>query len=316
MYRFILAIVVGLAVAPAVSGQIVRLPETACAEASASGDGFEVAAPSWPSRGVGGGPGAGNGFVAVPGFELLPAYAHREYFYFVPEVSLGVVMPVVIALHGTAGSPSRARTEARVVRDLWTDAANRHGFAVVAPVAGSSLGSWLAPDAPGAAPSDYDMITAVMRQMESRYDIERARRYLWGFSAGGHVAIDLALRPWHEGFGRRQFAAIAINAGTLAGQACRGGTTSECDLALHDAFPRLPLQVMIGDLDPLVAQVVADAPRFRSQGWTNLRDYQLLTFGGGHWVEPTHPQQHWDWLCQYARRLDPIERFRLRPYTP
>ena len=225
-------------------------------------------------------------------------------------------MPVVIALHGTAGSPSRARTEARVVRDLWTGAANRHGFAVVAPVAGSSLGSWLAPDAPGAAPGDYDVVAAVMSQLESRYDIERARRYLWGFSAGGHIALDLALNPWHEGFGRRQFAAIAINAGTLAGQACRGSTTSACDVALRDAFPRLPVQVLIGDLDPLVAQVVADAPRFRSQGWTNLRDYQLLTFGGGHWVEPTHPQQQWDWLCQYARRLDPIERFRLRPYTP
>ena len=296
--------------------QILRLPTSACALASESADGFEAVLDSWPSRGSGGALGAGNAFVSVPGFESDPHFNQREYFYFVPELATPRPLPVVVALHGTAGSPTNARTEARVVRDIWIDAATRYGFAVIAPVAGSTLGSWTAPDAAGARPTDYDVIAAAMAHLESRYDIQRLRRYLWGFSAGGHVGLDVILNPWHEGFDRRNFAAVAINAGALAGLACAGVSTTQCDLALHDAFPRLPLQVIAGDTDPLATRVLQDAPRFRNGGWIDGRNYRLETFAGGHYVQLTHPEQQWLWLCQFSRRLDPIERFRLRPNVP
>jgi poly(3-hydroxybutyrate) depolymerase len=296
--------------------QVVRLPATACAEAGAAGDGFEELALSWPSRGIGGSAGSGNAFVAVPGYASLPAYAHREYFWFVPELPAPAPMPVVVLLHGTAGSPAAARNEARIVRDLWTAAASEHGFALIAPVAGSALGSWLAPDQEGAAPSDYDVIAAALADLESRHDIERARRYLWGFSAGAHVALDLIVNPFHTGFGRRQFAAVAGNAGALAGLACAGLSAVECDAQLRAAFPRLPLQMLVGSSDPLRGHAVADAQRLLAQGWTDQRDYRLVEFTGGHWVDWSHPAAQWSWLCQFARRLDPIERFRLRPSTP
>ncbi len=316
MNQFVFAIVVQLLCAQAVLAQTLRLPSSACAEVGAQGDGFETSTSTWPSLGAGGAVGGGNGFVAVPGFESLPNYGHREYFYFVPELPLGKPMPLVVVLHGTAGSPLRARNEARVVRDVWIDAATRYGFAVLSPVAGGSQGSWVAPTAPADAPTDYDVIAAIVHQFEASHNIERARRYLWGFSSGGHVALDLLINPTHAGFGRRQFAALAVNAGVLAGLACNGSRAANCDSALRSAFPRLPLQVIVGDQDPLIGYAAADAPRFRAQGWTDTRDYQLQTFDGGHWVELTHPERQWQYLCQFSRRLDPIERFRLRPYTP
>jgi len=296
--------------------QIVRLPDAACAAPGSGGDGFEESSPSWPSLGSGGVVGSGSRFIAVPGLEGDPAYGARRYFWFVPTLAVPAPIPLVVLLHGTAGSPSNAQNEARIVRDLWVDTATRHGFAVVAPVAGSSRGSWIVPNAAGDAPTDYDVIAAAVQDLETRHDIERARRYVWGFSAGGHVALDLVLNPLHAGFGRRQFAAVAVNAGTLAGLACAGLTDAECRSALRDAFPRLPIQVVVGDADPLRTHAEGDIGRFLGQGWVVPNTYRHVTFEGGHWVDPAHPDLHWDWLCRFGRRLDPIERFRLRPPVP
>lgn len=304
------------AAAGLVSAQILRLPDAACAEVGEAGDGFESAWPSWPSGGDGGVSGSGDRLIAIPGFESNPAYAQRRYFWFVPEAPRPGPMPLVVALHGTAGTPANAYREARIVRDLWVDAARRHGFAVLSPVAGGSRGSWIAPLAAGDAPTDYDVIAAMIADLESRFDIERARRYLWGFSAGGHVALDLVVNPLHEGFGRRQFAAVGVNAGVLAGLACSGRDDLACRAALAEAFPRLPVQVLVGDGDSLGAHAAADTPRFLGSGWVNDRNYAAATFVGGHWVASDHPDRHWDWLCRFGRVLDPIQRFRLRPRAP
>jgi hypothetical protein len=318
MLRMMLGLVAGalLCAASAASAQILRLPASACAETGEAGDGFETLWPSWASQGVGGVPGSGVRSIAIPGFDSSPAYAQRNYFWFVPEQARPGPMPLVVALHGTAGSPANAYNEARVVRDLWIDAARRHGFAVVSPVAGGNRGSWIAPLAAGDAPTDYDVIAAAVADIEARFDIERARRYLWGFSAGGHVALDLVVNPLHEGFGRRQFAAVGVNAGVLAGLACSGLDDAACRAALRAAFPRLPVQVLVGDADSLGAYATADTPRFLGEGWADGRNHRFQVFAGGHWVGLDHPDRHWDWFCQFGRVLDPIERFRLRPTVP
>ena len=106
------------AVASAAQAQILRLPAAACVELGDSADGFEAAWPSWPSHGSGGVAGSGVRSIAIPGFETLPAYAQRTYFWFVPEQAPAGPMPLVVALHGTAGSPANAYNEARIVRDL------------------------------------------------------------------------------------------------------------------------------------------------------------------------------------------------------
>lgn len=299
-----------------VHAQILRLPDAACAEQGEAGDGFESTWPTWPSLGSGGVAGAGSRVIAVPGFESNPAYAQRTYYWFVPNTLRPGPMPVVVVLHGTAGTPANAYNEARIVRDLWSDAARRHGFAVVSPVAGGSRGSWVAPVAAGDAPTDYDVIAAAVFDLESRFNIERARRYLWGFSAGGHVALDLVVNPLHEGFGRRQFAAVGVNAGVLAGLACSGLDDAACRQALHEVFPRLPVQVLVGDADSLRSYVELDVPRFLGGGWVDARNHVFQVFSGGHWVAFEHPDRHWDWFCRFGRVLDPIQRFRARPTTP
>jgi poly(3-hydroxybutyrate) depolymerase len=304
----------GLAGTPA--AQVLRLPDAACAEIGEAGDGFESGWPSWPSRGTGGITGSGERLFAVPGFESNPAYAQRRYYWFVPTLPGPAPMPLVVVLHGTAGTPANARNEARIIRDIWVDAAHRHGFAVLSPVAGGSHGSWIAPIVAGDAPTDYDLIAAAMADLESRFDIERARRYLWGFSAGGHVALDLVVHPLHDGFGRRQFAAVGVNAGVLAGLACAGLDDAACRDALRETFPRLPLQVLVGDNDSLRSYADADTPRYLGAGWVAARNHAFQTFSGGHWVGLEHPDRHWDWFCQFGRVLDPIERFRARPNTP
>jgi poly(3-hydroxybutyrate) depolymerase len=300
----------------AAQAQTLRLPAAACAELGESADGFETAWPSWPSRGSGGVAGSGVRSIAIPGFETLPAYAQRNYFWFVPESLPAGPIPLVVTLHGTAGSPVNAYNQARIVRDLWVDAARRHGFAVLSPVAGGSHGSWIAPLASGDAPTDYDVIAAAMADLESRFDIERARRYLWGFSAGGHVALDVVINPLHDGFGRRQFAAVGVNAGVLSGLACNGLDDAGCRLVLRQTFPRLPVHVLVGDADGLRTYAESDVPRFLGEGWVDARNYRYEEFAGGHWVGLDHPDRQWDWLCQFGRLLDPIQRFRLRPTVP
>lgn len=316
--RWLVRLAAGLLVTVSLhaNAQILRLPAAACAEPGDSGDGFESELPTWPSLGTGGLAGSGSRVIAVPGFASNPAYAQRTYFWFVPEPLRPGPLPLVVALHGTAGSPANAYNEARVVRDLWVDAARRHGFAVLSPVAGGNRGSWVAPLTAGDAPTDYDLIAAAMADLESRYNIERARRYLWGFSAGGHVALDLVVNPLHDGFGRRQFAAVAVNAGVLAGLACAGLDDATCRIALRDAFPRLPVQVLVGENDSLRPYAEADTPRFLGEGWVASRNHAFQTFSGGHWVGLDHPDRHWDWFCQFGRVLDPIQRFRARPNTP
>lgn len=312
-----LCLAVGMLWAGMSHAQVLRLPEHSCAEVGASGNGFESNEPSWPSRGTGGTTGSGSRAIPVPGYAHLPMYSQRSYHWFVPEpANPPRPMPLVVVLHGTAGTPSRAYFEARIVRDLWIEAAQRHGFAVLAPVAGGSQGGWVAPQSALDAPTDYDVIAAAIADLEARFDIERARRYLWGFSSGGHVALDLAVNPMHAGFGRRQFAAVGINAGALAGLACAGLNETECRAALQSAFPRLPIQVLVGDVDPLRSHTEGDEPRFLATGWAVDRSYRREVFVGGHWVGYDHPDRQWDWLCQFGRVLDPIERFRLRPGQP
>ena len=74
--------------------------------------------------------------------------------------------------------------------------------------------------------------------------------------------------------------------------------------------------VLVGDVDPLRTYAEGDSVRFSTRGWVASQSFRYLEFTGGHWVELTHPDLQWDWFCQFARRLDPIERFRLRPALP
>lgn len=211
------------------------------------------------------------------------ADAPRDYHVFVPAAyAPSSAWPLVVVLHGAPGSPALADPAARSLRDAWSARAAAAGFLVLAPVAsGPAAGGWLA--------GDEAAIVAAIADLEARYNLDRRRRYLWGFSAGGHFAHGLALtRATH-------FAAYGVNAGVLATYA---GTA-----APQAAACRLPVSVRVGDADApgLLAAARADRAAFDAAGWTSGIDRQYLEFTGGHAYGAPDIDAHWAWFAPRQR---------------
>lgn len=132
---------------------------------------------------------------------IVPGYGTHTIHLRVPaSYSPTRPVPMVLALHGQAGSPSAANTAAQAVRNAWAAVADANGFIVIAPVATGGSGGWLAPPP---NPSDYSIMAAAIADVESAYNIDMSRRIGWGFSAGGHVMHDIMLeRLWRPHFDR------------------------------------------------------------------------------------------------------------------
>src|SRR5690606_35818549 len=96
------------------------------------------AVPSAPSNGSGGAyPGDVTRTIDVPGLgnrsfylRLPPGYTPQQDW------------PLLLALHGTAGSPANAAVYAQQVRSDWSGWADARGFIVLAPVGNSVQGGW------------------------------------------------------------------------------------------------------------------------------------------------------------------------------
>jgi poly(3-hydroxybutyrate) depolymerase len=209
--------------------------------------------------------------------------APRAYHVFVPEAySPAAAWPLVVALHGAPGSPALADAAAQAVRDAWAARAAADGFLVLAPVAsGPAAGGWLA--------SDEALVLAAIADLEARYNLDRRRRYLWGFSAGGHFGYGLVLRRADA------FAAYAVNAGVLAAYA---GTAAPAA-----AGCRVPLSVRVGAADAagLLAAARADREVFDAAGWAAGVDRQYVEFAGGHVHSAADIDAHWAWFAPRQR---------------
>ncbi|MGE3730643.1 MAG: PHB depolymerase family esterase, partial [Lysobacterales bacterium] len=242
--------------------------------------------------------------VAVPGFETDPVWGPRSVFVHLPGgVPAGEPRPLLVALHGAAGSSGAAVVQAGRARDLWREAADRGGFFVLAPAASGTSGGWIAPVNPDDHPSDYDRILAAIERVQRDYPIDPERIYLWGFSAGGHVAIDIALNRPHAQLNSGRFAAFAVNAGVSAGLACSGLGSGECaTLVFTDADSKRPIAVTIGNSDPLLAFALDDRARWQSSGWRETETFFWQVFEGGHTVLPEQPIAEWNQLCAFSTR--------------
>ena len=139
--------------------------------------------------------------------------------YVPPSYSPSQPMPLVLALHGQAGSPAAAATQAQAVRNAWATVAATQGFIVIAPIGAGADGGWVVPDVPD-EPSDYSLFAAAIADAEAAWNIDRSRRIGWGFSAGGHVMHDLVLNDYSTQLTIDTFPSYAI-ARTLGGLACR-----------------------------------------------------------------------------------------------
>ncbi len=241
--------------------------------------------------------------LALPGRENDPVYGNKLVFLHVPaSYQVAQRTPLVLILHGAAGNPTAAIGQANVLLSLWRRAAAEGGFIVAAVVASGPNGSWIAPGSATDTPTDYDVIDAAVRRVEAEYSIDEGRRYLWGFSAGGHVALDIALNEIHPRIHSGYFAGFGVNAGVSAGLACSGAGTSGC-LQVFSAGPmKRPIDVHIGGSDNLIAFAVDDRARFQSLGWSPGVTFFWHEFEGGHYVLAEHPIQVWNNLCGFSTR--------------
>ena len=103
--------------------------------------------------------------------------------------------PLVLVLHGSWQG-------GRKLAELWEPLANQEGFIVAGPDAGS-------PDAWRGAADPPDLFRDVIDTAAAQRPIDPHRVYLFGYSGGGHYALQIALAE------SEYFAAVAVCAGQL-----------------------------------------------------------------------------------------------------
>jgi poly(3-hydroxybutyrate) depolymerase len=278
-------LVVALATCAAAPAQrTVTLSASACANPGTLlfAHGFDVAdtAPSDASGGRGGAyPGNHTRTVVVGG-------ASKSYYLYVPSAyDPARPWPLLVALHGAAGSPANAATYAQAVRADWSGTANANGFVVLAPVASGASGGWNG--------ADYAALDAALADAAGAYNLERTRVYLWGFSAGGHFGHDLALT--NPGV----FAAYGVHAGTLVAYACDAIGAPPCAYLLGNLARKVPVDIHIGRSDAgIYPYASADAGRFATHGWTTELSY--VEFDGAHAYALAHFPEVWSHVCRHA----------------
>ncbi len=263
----------------------VTLPERACWSLGLEiqhQDGFEntpPALPASPSFGFGGDfPGDQRRTVFVQSLGVTRAY----HVHLPPNYTPDQAWPLVMVLHGQPPGPSYSELYAQFTMTHWSELADARGFVVLAPVAsGPTSGSWNPPD-------DGAMIDAVLADVESAYNVNRMRRYLWGFSSGGHYGHGFALS--HSA----TLAAYGVNAGVLEGYA---GPTAPVM-----ATRKLPVSIRVGTFDSpgMLAAARRDPPRFTANGWVAGDTLKYTEFVGGHEYTGADLEAQWNFLCRFA----------------
>jgi predicted esterase len=250
--------------------------------------GFEATetVPHTPSNGTGGGyPGNQTRTISVPGV------GNRTFYLRVPpSYTPSRSWPLLLALHGDAG-PGAAAAAAQQVRTDWSSWSDSRGFIVLAPIASGAQGGW-APDV------DVPTMSAALDDTIARYNIEETRIDLWGYSAGAHLAHALAL------YNTDYFAAYGVSAGGLTQYACTdsGNPPPSCATLLGTAAPKIPVDIHLGNQDPLYTTYGAgqDPTRFASGGWVLNQDLFYTLFAGGHTYTVAQLGEIWDNICPFA----------------
>ncbi len=264
----------------------VRLPTTACTTGALPelfGDSFEDAIPTSPSNGSGGAaPGDQSRTVVVPETQESRTY----YLHLPPGYTATRPWPLVVVLHGAQGTGT-GPTAAQQTRTQWITQADTRGFIVLAPAAtGPSGGGWN-------PPADEYAIIAAIADAESAYNVERTRRYLWGFSAGGHYGHGFVLDT------PDRFAAYSVSAGALLAYACTSSGSFACSTYLPAVTRKVPVDIHIGTTDSLYATVSGDPARLTAGGW-DPGDIHYTEFPGGHLYSAGQLAEIWTSLCTYA----------------
>ncbi|MGB0133928.1 hypothetical protein [Dokdonella sp.] len=288
---WLLAAIAGANISIAVAATTSTLPPWVCAHPDAIYvDGFQPATPitRLPSSGSGGAIGNVSRSVVVPGYGT-----HTVHLYVPASYSPTQPVPMVLALHGQAG-PGAANNAALSVRNTWATVASANGFIVVAPVGTGASGGWIAPPP---NPSDYSIMAAAIADAEAAYNIDQSRRIAWGFSAGGHVMHDIMLNDFGAPISIDTFAAYSVSAGVLEGFACTNPTS--CNALVATAARRIPLDIHVGNGDPLATYAISDRNIFQANGWVLNNDLWFTLFVGGHNFAGSQLGEIWTHLCPF-----------------
>jgi len=129
------------------------------------------------------------------------------YTLYVPAGHQGHALPLVLALHGCGGSPSRFARSTR-----WNALADREGFFVLYPQEIEShhedlCWRWFAPEDQQRGRGEPALLAALIDRIAKDYSVDRHRVYATGHSSGGAMSAILgACYP-------DVFAAVGIHSG-------------------------------------------------------------------------------------------------------
>jgi poly(3-hydroxybutyrate) depolymerase len=187
---------------------------------------------------------------------MVSGQAVDYLLYVPPQYDPAQSWPVLFVFHGQGG------TNMNTINN-WMAIADTNGIVIGATMSSGSSGGWV----PG---TDSGVFQAALMDAESQVNINTKRRYMWGFSAGGHFVHSLGLA--NSTF----FAAYAVSAGVVQ----QGYTVTR----------QIPVSIHIGDQDPLLPGVQQDRTELMNRG----HSVSYHEFQGGHTVLPGQRQDAWD----------------------
>lgn len=223
---------------------------------------------------------------------LTRDFAGRRYFLVIPPAyRADRAYPTLLALHGTGGNPAGAESNALAIAQIWQPLARTRGMVVVVPIGSTQSGSW-------STVVDMPFLQLLSGEIDSLINIDQSRRYLWGFSAGGHFGHSAVLERTD------QYAAYAIAAGLLTRNAC---TPDNCPAYLAAVPRRVPLDLSSGTSDPIVpiSEITADHGRFLDGGWRYGEELWVTGRNQGHTYTAAQLSDSWDRICRFAVVPDP-----------
>ncbi len=216
------------------------------------------------------------------------------YVYVPPAYDPASPMPLMVVLHGAAGSHSQAFAAAKAARDKWVPAANAYGFIIAAPVGNGNSGAWV-------TPADYTLTQWMIDDVAELWNIERNRISGWGFSAGGHVAWDMLLNAADYPlvpFTVSRLASMAIS-GANSQFACYNNAAT-CGGRFASLSRKIPVALYIGTSDPNYGWAAGDYQRLLNNGWVQGRSLDYHAFAGGHNYTQLQLKQIAGFACGFA----------------
>jgi poly(3-hydroxybutyrate) depolymerase len=210
---------------------------------------------------------------------ITSAGKKRAYYLYVPStLKPDTKAPLIIMLHGSN------RTGAPLV-EKWKDYAKKEGLIIAGPDA-TDLRGWGYPqDGP-------DYLHDLVEELKARYPINPRRVYLFGHSAGGSFALQMALME------SQYFAAIGVHAGALRAD----------DMELIPLAKRkIPISIQIGENDEYVPlKVVRDTGDALKKAGIPVDLIEIADHD--HWYydkASTFNRTAWEFMKKYELEAEP-----------